>query len=99
MNTILEHLTGMHSMTDQVLAMDLLIAAKSGIRNYAMAVTEVGTPEVKATLTRQLDEAINMHEMITMYMMDKGLYHPWNVNEQVQLDLNNIQTALNLPTL
>jgi similar to spore coat protein len=98
-NTILEHLTGMHSMTDQVLAMDLLIAAKSGVRNYAMAVTEVGTPEIKATLTRQLDEAIDMHEKITMYMMDKGLYHPWNVNEQVQLDLKNIQTALNLPTL
>jgi similar to spore coat protein len=99
MNTLLEHLTGMNSMTDQVIAMDFLIAAKSGVRNYAMALTETGTPEVKATLAKQLDEAIDMHERITMYMMEKGLYHPWNVNEQVQLDLNNIQTALNTPTL
>jgi similar to spore coat protein len=99
MNILLEHLTGMNEMTDQMIAMDFLITAKSGVRNYAMAVTESGTPEVKATLTKQLDETMDMHERITLYMMEKGLYHPWNVNEQVQLDLKNIQTALNLPAL
>jgi similar to spore coat protein len=99
MNILLEHLTGMNAMTDQMIAMDYLITAKSGIRNYAMAVTESGTPEVKATLTKQLDESMDMHERITLYMMEKGLYHPWNVNEQVQLDLKNIQTALDLPML
>ncbi|GGF93732.1 spore coat protein [Paenibacillus abyssi] len=99
MNTILEHLTGMNTLTDQVIAMDFLIAAKSGVRNYAMAVTEAGTPEVKEILSKQLEEAIDMHERIAGYMMDRGWYHPWNVNEQIQLDLNNIQTALNAPTL
>jgi similar to spore coat protein len=97
MNTLLEHLTGMNSMTDQVIAMDFLVAAKSGVRNYAMALTETATPEVKATLTKQLDEAIDMHVRITNYMMEQGLYHPWNVNEQIQLDLQNIQTALSIP--
>jgi similar to spore coat protein len=99
LNTILEHLTGMNTMTDQIIAMDFLIAAKTGVRNYAIAVTETGTPEIKATLTKQLNETIDMHERITMYMIDKGWYHPWNVNEQVQLDLKNIETALNIPTL
>ncbi|WP_424766926.1 spore coat protein [Paenibacillus sp. sgz302251] len=99
MNTILEHLTGLNTMTDQVIATDFLIAAKSGVRNYAMAVTESGTPEIKATLTAQLEEAIDMHEQIMLYMIDRGWYHPWNVNEQIQLDLQNIQTALNTPTL
>jgi similar to spore coat protein len=99
MNTILEHLTGLHTMTDQVIAMDFLITAKSGVRNYAMAVTEAGTPEIKATLTKQLEEAIDMHERISMYMMERGWYHPWNVKEQFQFDLQNIQTALNAPTL
>mgnify|MGYP000197519411 CR=1 FL=1 len=99
MNRLIENLTGLDTLTDQVIAMDLLIAAKSGVRNYAMAATEAGTPEIKATLTKHLDESINMHERISMYMLERGWYHPWNVNEQLQLDLQNIQIALNAPTL
>lgn len=99
MNTILEHLTGMHVMTDKVIAMDYLTTAKSAVRNYAAAVTESGTPEVKATLLRHLDEAIDTHDAITMYMMQKGLYHPWNTQEQLQLDLQSMQTALSLPSM
>ncbi|WP_400163540.1 spore coat protein [Brevibacillus sp. TJ4] len=97
MNPILQTLTGMGGMTDQVIAMDLLISAKSGVRNYAMALTEAGTPEVKATLAKQLEEAIDLHEKISMYMIERGWYHPWNVHEQRMLDQQNIQTALNLP--
>jgi similar to spore coat protein len=98
MNTILEHLTGMNTLTDEVIAMDFLITAKSGVRNYAMAVTECATQEIKVVLTKQLDEAITTHEKITSYLMSRGLYHPYNVNEQIQLDLQNIQTALNIPS-
>jgi similar to spore coat protein len=97
MNTILEHLTGLNTLTDEVIAMDLLINAKSGVRNYAMAVTECATPDIKAVLTKQLDEAIATHEKITSYMMSRGLYKPYNINEQIQLDLQNIQTAMNIP--
>lgn len=99
MNPIIEKLTGMNALSDQVIAMDLLIAAKSGVRNYAMAVTESGTPEVKEMLTRHLTEALEMHERISLYMEEKGWYHAWNTNEQINVDLNNIDTALNLPTL
>lgn len=99
MNTIVEHLTGLHTMTDQIIAMDFLIAAKSGVRNYAMAVTEAGTPEIKETLMKQLEEAIDMHERISAYMMERGWYQPWDVKEQIQLDLKNIQTAFNAPLL
>lgn len=99
MNTIIESLTGMNTLTDQVVAMDLLIAAKSGVRNYAMAVTETVTPEIKETLTQHLDEAIDMHERILRYMMERGWYHPWDEMEQMRLDLKNIETALNAPLL
>ncbi len=99
MNTIIERLTGMNTLTDQVIAMDFLIAAKTGVRNYAIAVTEAVTPEVKATLTKHLEEAIDMHERIMLYMMERGQYHPWNVNEQIQLDLKNINTSLQAPML
>ncbi|MGC5770900.1 spore coat protein [Paenibacillus pabuli] len=98
MNPILEHMTGLHTLTDDVIAMDLLINAKSGVRNYAMAVTECATPEIKQILMKQLDEAIDSYEKISNYMIQHGLYHPYHIPEQIQLDLQNIQTAMNLPT-
>lgn len=98
MHPILEYITGMNKLTDEVIAMDLLINAKSEVRNYAMAVTECITPEIKTVLAKQLEEAIDTHEMILTYMMERNLYHPYNVNEQIQLDLQNIQTAMNIPT-
>ncbi|BAH41776.1 spore coat protein [Brevibacillus brevis] len=97
MTGILQSLAGMGGLTDQVIAMDLLISAKSGVRNYAMALTETGTPEIKATLTKQLEEAIDLHEKISLYMIERGWYHPWNIAEQIELDQQNIQTALHLP--
>ncbi|MDM5340342.1 spore coat protein [Fictibacillus enclensis] len=99
MNSIIENLTGMDALSDQVVAMDLLIAAKSGVRNYAMAVTEAGTPEIKEMLTRHLEEAIEMHEQVSSYIVEKGWYHAWDTNEQIQLNLTNMKTALDLPTL
>lgn len=98
MNPIVEHMTGMNTLTDEVIAMDLLINAKSGVRSYAMAVTECATPEIREILMKQLGEAINSHEKITDYMMQRGLYHPYHVQEQIQLDLRNIQTAMNIPS-
>lgn len=97
MNTLIEHLLGMHTLTDQVLAMDLLNTAKSSIRNYAMAITEVGTPDIKAVLNQHLEDAIDAHEQIVDFLLDKGWYHPWDLKEQLELDIRNIQTAKSIP--
>lgn len=91
---MIEQLMGIDKLSDQVIAMDLLISAKSGVRNYAMAVTEAVSPDIKLTLAKHLEEALDAHEQITAYMMERGLYHPWNVNEQIRMDLQNIDTAL-----
>jgi similar to spore coat protein len=93
-NPIIEKLTGIDVMTDQVIAMDYLITAKTGVRNYAIALTETATPEIKAVMYKQLQEAIGCHEQITNYMLQRGFYHPYDVNEQIELDIKNIQTAL-----
>ncbi|RUT33676.1 spore coat protein [Paenibacillus zeisoli] len=98
MNTIVEYMTGLGTLTDEVIAMDFLMNAKSGVRNYAMAVTECVTPEIKQMMMKQLDEAIDSHEKIINYMMQRGLYHPYHISEQIQLDLKNIQTAENIPS-
>lgn len=99
MNTIIEHLMGMNTLTDQVITMDMLVTAKSGVRNYAMAITEVADPEIKATLIQQLDDAIDFHERILSFAMERGWYHPWEVKEQLALDIQNIQTAVKLANL
>jgi similar to spore coat protein len=97
MNTILEHLTGLHTLTDEIIANDFLIAAKTGIRNYAVAITETASPELKKVLAKHLEEAVLLHSQISDYMISKGYYHPYDIKEQFRLDLANSQTALNLP--
>lgn len=96
MNSILEGITGMDKMNDQTIATDLLIAAKSGIKNYAAALSETASPEVRGTLRKQLDDAVNMHETITNYMMDNGYYHAYNPQEQFKVDMKATDAALNL---
>lgn len=98
MNPVLEYLTGMNTLTDEVIAMDFLNTAKTAVRSYAMAVTECATPEIKAVLTEQLEQAMDTHETIMEYMISKGLYRPHQVSEQIELDLKNIQTALSIPS-
>ena len=94
MNTIVENLTGMNVMTDQVIAQDLLIAAKSGIKNYALAITETATPEIRSVLQAQLQDAISFHAQLTDYMVQKGWYKAFDVQEQINLVKQNAQTAL-----
>jgi similar to spore coat protein len=96
MNHIIQNLMGMGGMTDQVIATDFLIAAKAGVWNYAIAITETGTPELKAALREQLNDAIATHEKITNYMIARGFYHPYDLSEQLQVDLTVTETALNL---
>ncbi|WML40958.1 spore coat protein [Neobacillus sp. OS1-2] len=96
MNQLLQNLMGMGGMTDQVIATDFLISAKAGVRNYAVAITETATPELKAALRAQLNDAIATHEKITAYMMAKGYYHPHHLGEQLKVDLTVSDTAMNL---
>lgn len=96
MNQFLQNMMGMGGMTDQVIATDFLISVKSGIRNYAAAITEVATPELKTALREQLRAAIATHEQITNYMIAKGYYHPHEMSDQLMVDLTASDTAVNL---
>jgi similar to spore coat protein len=97
MTGIIQNMAGMGGMTDQVIATDLLVSAKTGIKNYAVALTEAATPEVRDSLKVQLNTAIETHEKITSYMVSKGYYHPANMSEQLAVDMKATQAALNLP--
>ncbi|MNO52979.1 Spore coat protein F precursor [compost metagenome] len=97
MNPIIEYLTGLNTLTDQVIATDLLLSAKNGVRSYSLAITEAVTPEILETLEQQLEQNIDLYERISSYMIEREWYQPWLLNEQLQMDLNNAETALNLP--
>lgn len=96
MNGLIESLTGMNKMTDQVIATDFLISAKSAVQNYAVAITETISPEVKIILKKQLKDAIATHKKISDYMMEKGYYNPYDMQEQYKVDMKTTDTALNL---
>lgn len=83
-------------MTDQIIASDLLLSTKSGVRNYAVALTEASSPQVRQTLRRHLEDAIVAHEQVSAYMAAKGWYQAYDMSAQVELDLQNAQTAMNL---
>lgn len=96
MNALIENLTGMNKMSDQVIATDFLIAAKSGVRNYAIALIETTNLEVRNVLRKQLKDAIATHEKISIYMMEKGYYHAYDIQEQFKVDMLEAENALNL---
>lgn len=87
---------GAQAMTDPVIAADLLISAKANVRSYAYALAEAASPEVRNVLRRHLQDAINLHEQVTNYMIEKNWYKAYDVPAQIQADLQNAQTALNL---
>lgn len=93
---VVQNLTGTDALTDQVIATDFLIAAKTGVKTCAMAITESATPEVRTFLQGQLQQAVALHGDITALMMKRGWYHPYNAREQINLDIQRAETALNL---
>lgn len=85
-------------MTDQVIATDFLLSTKTAIRNLTFALTESVTPEARQVLREQLNYAIDAHEKITKYMIEKEFYKPSNLEDQLKIDITASETALQLAT-
>ncbi|KIL50622.1 spore coat protein [Jeotgalibacillus soli] len=90
---------GMPELADSGIALDFLLSAKNGVRNYAVAITESSNPEVRAVLKKQLEKAIDIHGEVTELMLNKGWFHPYNISEQQKLDLKSAQTAVEIAQL
>ena len=80
-------------LNDQIIAADLLLAAKTGVRTYAYAITEADSANVRSTLKRQMDDAISFHQQVADYMTNKGMYYPHDLDKQIQTDLANAQSV------
>jgi len=75
---------------------DLLMLAKTTVRNYAIAVTETATPALRAVLVKQLNAAIQLHATIYNFMYARGLYPSYDLNQLLANDVNLANTALQM---
>ena len=96
MTNMIQKVAGLSGMTDQVIATDFLISAKSAVKDLSFALTESITPEVRSILHEQLNYSIEAHELISQYMMKKGYYNPSNLDEQLKIELKASKAALKL---
>ncbi len=79
--------------------MDLLLTVKEAIRNYAVAMTETASPELRTTLHNQLEVMIDYQSEVIQLMLDKKWIHPFNLDEQQTLDLKAAQNAVKIALL
>ncbi len=95
----IENADGMPGLVDSTIALDFLLSVKSAIRNSAMALTEMADQEARKAVHSLLDNSINLHAELTDLMIKKGWLHPYDVNQQFQLDKVSTQTALQIASL
>lgn len=84
---------------DSAIALDLLITVKETIRNYGIAITEAQSPEVRTTIRNQMEAAIDYQTELIDLMMQKKWFHPYDVKEQLKLDLISAQNAIDIAGL
>jgi spore coat protein CotF len=95
----IENAEGMPGMVDSTSALNFLLNAKSGIRNCAIALTEIADPEARGFVQGMLNDAIDLHAQISELMMKKGWFHPYEVKEQFMLDSMSAKAALQIANL
>jgi similar to spore coat protein len=81
-------------MNDQAVAADLLLSAKAGVKNCAAALTEAHSVNVRKALNQQLQQAVMFHQQVADYMVSKGYYEPYNLEEQIAMDQQATDMAL-----
>ncbi|MBU9712855.1 spore coat protein [Evansella tamaricis] len=75
---------------------DLLGLAKATVRNYAIAITETATPEVRKVLKKQLNDCIDLHAQIFEFMEKSNYYPAYNLEELLANDMKNAKKALSM---
>ena len=74
----------------------LLIFAKTSVRNYSIAITETATPKLRDTLQKQLNAAILLHGRIYRFVHERGYYPSYDLPKLLTDDVKNANKALSL---
>jgi spore coat protein F len=75
---------------------DLLAFTKSGVRNYAVAVTETASPQLRTVLTKQLNLMIKAHERIFLFMYKNGHYPSYDLKKLLEHDVTLAHKAISM---
>ncbi|WP_276354945.1 spore coat protein [Cohnella caldifontis] len=74
----------------------LLGYAKTAVKNYANAITETATPALRDTFQAHLQRAIGLHAKAFGFMLERGFYPAYDLNQLLAGDLKNAQAALGM---
>ncbi|WP_246310926.1 spore coat protein [Paenibacillus xylanilyticus] len=74
----------------------LLGFAKTSVRNYAIAITETATPQLRETLQKQLNGAIQLHGKVFYFMLEQGLYPSYDLPKLLANDVDMANQAISL---
>ncbi|QGH37035.1 spore coat protein [Gracilibacillus salitolerans] len=85
-----------YRISDSFYAGDLLAFAKTAVRNYGIAITEVATPALRNVLKKQMNLAVTCHERIYTYMYQNGLYPSYDLAKLLQNDMMLANKALSM---
>ena len=94
-----ENAEGMPALADATFALDFLLTAKTGVKNYVLALAEASRPEVRKALLNQLNSAVALHGEITTLMLAQGWLNPHDLSKQAQLDIKSAQMAQQIASL
>ncbi|MFD2657545.1 spore coat protein [Gracilibacillus thailandensis] len=85
-----------YRISDSFYAGDLLAFAKTAVRNYGIAITEVATPALRNVLKKQMNLAVTCHERIFSYMYQNGHYPSYDLAALLQHDMTLAKKALSI---
>jgi similar to spore coat protein len=85
----------LNQLTDQVMAFDLLISAKTGVGMLSRALTEAATPDVRIMLKRHLEQAADYAEQVAR-ISRQGLGQAGDLKDQLTVDALKAQETLEL---
>lgn len=74
----------------------LLGFAKTAVRSYAIAITETATPQLRATLQKQLNNLIVLHGRVFYFMLESGLYPAYDLPKLLSNDVATAKKAISL---
>jgi len=74
----------------------LLGFAKTSVRNYAIGITETATPQLRETLQKQLNGAIQLHGKVFYFMLEQGFYPSYDLPKLLANDVAMANKAISL---
>lgn len=75
---------------------DLLAFSKTAVRNYAIAITETATPQLRMVFAKHLQSAIHTHAIVFNYMYERGYYPSYNLPKLLNNDVMLAKKAISM---